>query len=382
LLLHFISLHLHSVFLDLTRNSFLTKPAIWGLRHYRYSFPTLSLCGLSLCTLANDAFGHTLVATSMESCYMRNVELKVLSGKQAGSLIALPEGKFLIGREEDCHLRPNSDTVSRHHCVFTVDEFAVRLRDLGSTNGTLVNGERIRGGVMLNSGDVVSIGKIEFEVLITESALETVSDLKVETETTIGKPSEQPSTPAAPVVVEPESSYQIPVAPSENTIVNMPAVAGGAPEQPVVGDTQFAGPIPMPMQPTLGYPQMGYPQMGYPQMMPYGYPTFPPGMYPPPGQMGYPPMPGGYPQAPVPGVAPAPPAAEPPAPSPAPAVRDVGLRLPDPEETGAKPPAPKPATPTPEGEKTAAAIAKEEAPKRAEDIIQQYLKRRPTGGGK
>lgn len=313
---------------------------------------------------------------------MRNVELKVLSGKQAGSLIPLPVGKFLIGREEDCHLRPNSDTVSRHHCVFSVDEFAVRLRDLGSTNGTIVNGEKIRGGVMLNTGDVVSIGKIEFEVLIQESSLETVSDLKVETETTINKPIPAPATPETPMVVEPESSYQIPVAPSENTMVSMPLVQGGSenvPEQPAAGDTQFAHPMQMPMQPTLGYPQMGYPQMGYPQMMPYGYPAYP-GMYPSPGQMGYPQMPGGYPQ--VPGVPPVAPAAPPETPAAAPSIPEVALKLPDPEETGAQAPAPKPAAPAAGGEKTAAAVSKEEAPKRAEDIIQQYLKRRPTAGGK
>ena len=115
---------------------------------------------------------------------MLQAELKVTSGKQAGNTIPLPPGKFLVGREEDCHLRPNSDMVSRHHCVFTIDEYAVRVRDLGSTNGTLVNGERIRGGVVLKTGDVVSIGKLEFEVLLGDPANEqTHSNLSMETKT-------------------------------------------------------------------------------------------------------------------------------------------------------------------------------------------------------
>src|SRR4029079_9363214 len=92
--------------------------------------------------------------------------LKVLSSRQQGSTIPLPTGRFLIGREEDCHLRPNSELVSRHHCVFTHDEYTVRVRDLGSTNGTFVNGNRIRGTTVLNSGDRISVGKLEFEIVI------------------------------------------------------------------------------------------------------------------------------------------------------------------------------------------------------------------------
>ena len=59
---------------------------------------------------------------------MLQAELKVLGGKQAGKSIALGK-KFLVGRESDCHLRPNSDMVSRHHCVFTLDDYTLRVRD-------------------------------------------------------------------------------------------------------------------------------------------------------------------------------------------------------------------------------------------------------------
>ena len=85
-------------------------------------------------------------------------ELKVVGGKHAGQVIPLNRRKFLIGREQDCQLRPNSDMVSRHHCVFSVDDYSVRLRDLGSTNGTLVNGERIRKETVLAAGDRIVIG--------------------------------------------------------------------------------------------------------------------------------------------------------------------------------------------------------------------------------
>jgi predicted component of type VI protein secretion system len=97
---------------------------------------------------------------------MLRAELKVVGGKQHGSLIGLETRKFLVGREQDCQMRPSSESVSRHHCVFTLDEFSVRLRDLGSTNGTFVNGQRVHGQVVLHSGDRVLIGKLEFEMVI------------------------------------------------------------------------------------------------------------------------------------------------------------------------------------------------------------------------
>ena len=103
---------------------------------------------------------------------MRKVTLRVVGGKQHGQTIPLSSDKFLIGRGEDCHLRPNSELVSRHHCVFHVDDYTVRLRDLGSTNGTTVAGEKIKGEVQLQGGERIRIGKLdyEFEVLIFEES--------------------------------------------------------------------------------------------------------------------------------------------------------------------------------------------------------------------
>lgn len=98
------------------------------------------------------------------------VALKVIEGKQTGTLIPLNREKFLIGREEDCQLRPNSDLVSRHHCVIAMDDFTVRIRDLGSTNGTFVNDQRITTQVVLKQGDTIRIGKLAFEIQIQVQA--------------------------------------------------------------------------------------------------------------------------------------------------------------------------------------------------------------------
>lgn len=94
------------------------------------------------------------------------VRLKVIRGASEGAEIQLPRSEFVIGRSDGCHLRPHSDMVSRRHCAFEAGESKVVVRDLGSKNGTLVNGQRIEGEQTLRMGDVIKVGPLEFEVVI------------------------------------------------------------------------------------------------------------------------------------------------------------------------------------------------------------------------
>ena len=97
------------------------------------------------------------------------VKLIVASGKHAGREIPIKVAKFFIGRAEDCHLRPGSDLVSRHHCVILVDGGTVIVRDFGSKNGTLVNDQRVEGEQTLKTGDRMTVGQLEFNIqLATE----------------------------------------------------------------------------------------------------------------------------------------------------------------------------------------------------------------------
>ena len=95
-----------------------------------------------------------------------NVTLVVVQGKPEGKEIQLKGPKFLVGRGAECHLRPNSELVSRHHSLFTQSGDALRVRDLGSTNGTLVNGQRIQDEVVLKHGDLVQVGPLGFKVIL------------------------------------------------------------------------------------------------------------------------------------------------------------------------------------------------------------------------
>ncbi len=319
---------------------------------------------------------------------MLQAELKVLGGKFQGKAIPLNTKRFLVGREQDCHLRPNSDSVSRHHCVFVIDDYTVRLRDLGSTNGTRVNGELIRHETVLKDGDQIHIGKLHLELTAREGVAAA-------------------ATPAAPVRAEtpkgltPASEFEIPITQTvSETMFEMPVM----PMAPSAADTATnfaadttilgaAAPNAMPPQyaPPVGYPMQAMPGQQLPPGygLPSAYPGYPPGYpagYAMPQMPGYPPGYGApaYPAAPAYAPAAAAPvavaaAAEPvdKASATAAAAAAIPVKLPPPESTGVRE---KVVAPKPEGAAAPAGAPKtEEKPSQsAADIIKQYMQRRTT----
>lgn len=99
-----------------------------------------------------------------------DVKLIVATGSLAGKAIPVKGPRFYIGRSEDCHLRPRSDLVSRHHCAIILDGDYLAVRDFGSKNGTFVNGERVRGEQVLSEGDTLIVGVLEFKIKIEQAA--------------------------------------------------------------------------------------------------------------------------------------------------------------------------------------------------------------------
>jgi predicted component of type VI protein secretion system len=97
------------------------------------------------------------------------VQLIVVQGKPEGKVIPLLGPQFKIGRGETCHLRPNSELVSREHAEFTITADAVSVRDLGSRNGTLVNGKALTETYTLKDRDLVQVGPLTFAVSIQDA---------------------------------------------------------------------------------------------------------------------------------------------------------------------------------------------------------------------
>jgi pSer/pThr/pTyr-binding forkhead associated (FHA) protein len=89
--------------------------------------------------------------------------LIVASGPRRGMHWSLPTGSTEAGRDPEAPIFLDDVTVSRHHAEFTVEEGTLNVRDLGSTNGTYVNGRRIDAGT-LEPGDEVIIGRFHLVV--------------------------------------------------------------------------------------------------------------------------------------------------------------------------------------------------------------------------
>jgi len=95
-----------------------------------------------------------------------DVHLKVLHGKPRGHCLRFGPGEFVFGRGPECHVRPNSELVSRQHCMLKVlSDGALVIRDLGSANGTLVNGARLLGERTLQVGDTLQVGPVVLQVV-------------------------------------------------------------------------------------------------------------------------------------------------------------------------------------------------------------------------
>ena len=97
------------------------------------------------------------------------IRLKILQGSNAGKEIRIPSPKCVIGRGDDCHLRPQIDAISRHHCVIMTTENEAVVRDLNSRNGTFVNNERVAEESVLLTGDILRVGPLEFEVAVEQT---------------------------------------------------------------------------------------------------------------------------------------------------------------------------------------------------------------------
>jgi pSer/pThr/pTyr-binding forkhead associated (FHA) protein len=88
--------------------------------------------------------------------------LWVISGSRAGQSVGVT-GELVIGRE-NADLTVDDAEVSRRHVVVRLEGGQLEVEDLGSANGTFVNGSRIEGPVKVGGGAKIRVGRTEFEV--------------------------------------------------------------------------------------------------------------------------------------------------------------------------------------------------------------------------
>jgi hypothetical protein len=156
------------------------------------------------------------------------------SGPVVGKVYPLEAQEISIGRDSTNIVEINDAEVSRRHARMELRGSAYVIQDLGSTNGTFVNGTRVSGIQVLNPGDTVAFG--EGIVLAYESVMDlnaTVHSSKPP-ETVIQRPAPTPTPAPAPAPASrptpaPVYSGQVPAGP----VPMPPAAASGKKKIPV-----------------------------------------------------------------------------------------------------------------------------------------------------
>lgn len=237
--------------------------------------------------------------------------LVVRRGPQPNQVYELKDDVMNLGRDITNNISINDREVSRHHLRFTRSSDGFTVEDMGSTNGTFINGKRLSGSTFLRNGDMIGLG--ETVTLGYEAARPAGESSPYQ------GPAQTPATPpqeAAPAANSYQAPAQPPAANPYQAPTQPPAANPYQAQPPAANPYQAPQANPyqaQPNPPANPYPQQpaGYPpaaasdpygQAGYGQADPYaqsaGYGTPDPaqaGYYnQPPGQPGYgaPPPPG------------------------------------------------------------------------------------------
>jgi pSer/pThr/pTyr-binding forkhead associated (FHA) protein len=141
-------------------------------------------------------------------------QLTMRSGPNPGTVYALEGDQLNIGRDSSNEIPVNDAEVSRRHARLTFQGGKFVLEDMGSTNGTFVNGQRLTGPRVLKSGEVISLGEqivFVYEAVDSDPGATMVSPRNIPA---------QPRPVATPPPPPPAFAGQIPA--------NQPAEAGSA----------------------------------------------------------------------------------------------------------------------------------------------------------
>jgi predicted component of type VI protein secretion system len=167
--------------------------------------------------------------------------LIVRSGPRSGERIELI-GELVVGRE-NADVTVADDEVSRRHLAVRPHEDGVELEDLGSTNGTFVDGARLSAVVVVSSGARVTLGETELEIEIEVP----------EPEPDPGATRLRERPPERDATIVGSSPAPAPPPPPDATIAGAPTPPRPAPA-PAPVEPPRAAPAPMPVEPPRAAP--------------------------------------------------------------------------------------------------------------------------------
>jgi predicted component of type VI protein secretion system len=148
---------------------------------------------------------------------MAQFQFVMRSGPTPGATFPLEGEQITIGRDPANTVSINDAEVSRRHARLTFQGGKYVLEDLGSTNGTFVNGQRLAGPHVLKAGDVVSLGEqivLMFDAMMIDPGATVVSPRRV------GQPA--PSVPATPPAPAAAFAGQVPPGPATPVLSKLP----------------------------------------------------------------------------------------------------------------------------------------------------------------
>lgn len=124
-----------------------------------------------------ESSGTQVIASERHVLKIRRLRLEVKKGPDKGATFELDDEPIRIGTSSGCEVRLTDGTVSGMHAELSRNKFGLLLKDLGSTNGTYVNDQRVLG-VYLNDTATIQLGASNLKVwpLAQESAVELAAD--------------------------------------------------------------------------------------------------------------------------------------------------------------------------------------------------------------
>jgi pSer/pThr/pTyr-binding forkhead associated (FHA) protein len=105
------------------------------------------------------------------------VRLVIERGRTRTRVVRLASPETLVGRQRGCGVRIPSAEVSRRHCALRLEDGYLTVEDLGSVNGTFLNGMRVVNREVVRPGDHLEVGPVRFvvEYELTPEALDRLS---------------------------------------------------------------------------------------------------------------------------------------------------------------------------------------------------------------